>query len=70
MALMLAAEERGWVTCPMIGFDPSAWSKILGLSERYTPLMNIVIGKALAGNPPRKARLGTNDVLRFNKGDF
>jgi putative NAD(P)H nitroreductase len=67
---MLAAEERGWVTCPMIGFDPSAWSKILGLSERYTPLMNIVIGKAAAGNPPRKGRLGTADVLRFNKGDF
>lgn len=70
MALMLAAEERGWVSCPMIGFDPKAFGEILGLTEQYAPLMIVVVGKPAAGNMPRKARLSPAEVLRFNKGNF
>jgi len=70
MALMLAAEDRGWVTCPMIGFDAKAFGEILGLTEQYTALLTIVVGKPAAGNMPRKARLATADVLRFNAGNF
>ncbi|GDX78458.1 putative NAD(P)H nitroreductase YodC [Deltaproteobacteria bacterium] len=70
MALMLAAEERGWASCPMISFNPAAFSEILGISERYVPLMVVVVGKGLAANPPRKQRLAASDVLRFNGAGF
>lgn len=70
MALMLAAEERGWVSCPMIGFDAKAFAEVLGLDENHSPMMVVVIGKAAAGNMPRKQRLTPNEVLRFNQGKF
>lgn len=70
MALMLAAEERGWASCPMIGFDPTAFSTILSISERYVPLMVVAVGKPVAANPPRKPRLAPSEVLRFNGAGF
>ncbi len=70
MALMLAAEERGWVSCPMIGFDPAGVSALLGIPERYVPAMLVVVGKGLPGNGPRKSRLPVSTLLRVNSGDF
>ncbi len=70
MALMLAAEERGWVSGPMIGFDPAAFSEILGLDANHPPLMLVVVGKPAPGNIGRKPRLAPADVLRFNGGNF
>ncbi len=70
MALMLAAEERGWVSCPMIGFDPAGVSATLGIPERYVPAMIVVVGKGLPGNGPRKPRLAVGDLLRVNGADF
>jgi nitroreductase len=64
MALMLAAEERGWVSCPMIGYDPEAVSKILDLDADHPPLMVVVVGKPAAENMPRKPRLPASEVLR------
>jgi nitroreductase len=70
MALMLAAEERGWVSCPMVGFDPAGVSALCGIPERYVPLMLVVVGKGLPGNGPRKPRLPVAELLRVNRGDF
>jgi nitroreductase len=70
MALMLAAEERGWASCPMIGFDRVQFSQILGLDARYEPLLVIVVGRAAEGNPPRKPRLPPEAVLRFDVEPF
>jgi nitroreductase len=70
MALMLAAEERGWATCPMIGFDRAKFSTILGLDARHEPLMVVVVGRPAEDNPPRKPRLSPADVLRFNADPF
>lgn len=70
MALMLAAEERGWASCPMIGFDRAQFSEILRLDARYEPLMVVVVGRAAEGNPPRKPRLPPEAVLRFDADPF
>ncbi len=69
MALMLAAEERGWASCPMIGFDPNAYRSILGHDERYVALMVVAVGKP-SGPGARKQRLPVEAVLRVNGGDF
>lgn len=44
MALMLAAEEEGLGSCPMIGFDPDAVSGLLGLDEDHPPLLMVTLG--------------------------
>jgi len=45
MLFMLAAKEKGWDTCPMIGFDPEAVRQILSIPDHYVPAMMITIGK-------------------------
>ncbi|UNK17175.1 nitroreductase family protein [Paenibacillus sp. N3/727] len=45
MQFMLIAKERGWDTCPMIGFDPEAIWQTLQIPERYVPVMLITLGK-------------------------
>ena len=44
MTLMFGAVNRGWDTCPMIGFDPEAVSKILKLDEFHIPVMLLTFG--------------------------
>lgn len=63
MALMLVATEQGLASGPMIGFDPEALRKQFNISERYVPVMMIAVGKAAAGNWPRKPRLTPAEVL-------
>lgn len=63
MSLMLAAEEKGWVTGPMIGFDADKLKSTFKIDERYLPTMLITVGYAAAGNWPRKPRLTTHEVL-------
>lgn len=62
MALMLAAQSRGWSSCPMIGFDPVKVSEVLGLDEQLVPLMLVAVGKG-AGEQRRKPRLPASAVL-------
>lgn len=45
MLFMLAAKDKGWDTCPMIGFDSQAVQEILNIPDRYMPVMMITIGK-------------------------
>ena len=68
MTLMIAAQARGYVTGPMIGFDPEQVKKIFGISDRYVPVMLITLGHAAPGNGMRKPRLGVDEVLAFNQG--
>jgi putative NAD(P)H nitroreductase len=46
MIFMLAAKDKGWDTCPMIGFDPEAVKNLLNISDKYVPVLLITIGKA------------------------
>ncbi|ANF96106.1 nitroreductase family protein [Paenibacillus bovis] len=50
MTFMLAAKDKGWDTCPMIGFDPAAVQHMLDIPERYIPAMMITIGKEDTGS--------------------
>lgn len=68
MTLMIAAQARGYVTGPMIGFDPEQVKKAFDIPDRYVPVMLVTLGHAAPGNWPRKPRLSLDDVLAFNKG--
>ncbi|MGX1263237.1 putative NAD(P)H nitroreductase [Rossellomorea marisflavi] len=45
MVFMLAAKEKGWDTCPMIGFDPEKVKEILNIDDQYEVVMMISVGK-------------------------
>ncbi|GAC1445955.1 MAG: nitroreductase family protein [Pyrinomonadaceae bacterium] len=68
MTLMLAAEAKGLVSGPMIGFDPEAVKREFNISDRYVPLMLIAVGYPASGNHPRKSRLSVDEILAFNDG--
>ena len=66
MALMLAATERGLASGPMIGFDTGALRREFNIGERYLPVMMIAVGRAAAGNWPRKPRLQPGEVAVYD----
>lgn len=68
MTLMLAAEAKGYVSGPMIGFDPEGVKQAFGIADRYVPVMLLTVGYAAEGNWPRKPRLGVDEVLKFESG--
>ncbi|MGE6632160.1 nitroreductase family protein [Bacillus sp. NPDC077027] len=45
MLFMLAAKNKGWDTCPMIGFDPEAMKKALQIDNDLVPVLLITLGK-------------------------
>jgi nitroreductase len=65
MTLMLAARNRGYVTCP-IGFNPDQVMEILGISDQYVPVMMLTVGRPVSGNGARRPRLPVDQVLAFN----
>lgn len=68
MTLMIAAEAKGLVTGPMIGFDPAGVKREFNIPDRYVPVMLLTVGYAAPGNWPRKPRLAVDEVLAFNEG--
>ena len=63
MALMLAADEMGLASCPMIGFDPDGVKNEFNLPKTAVPTMIIPVGYAIDGNWSRKPRLPVEQVL-------
>ena len=55
MNLMLTAQSLGYDSCPIIGFDPTQVSEVLGLDADHPPLMLVVVGK---GTKEPQTRLG------------
>lgn len=68
MTLMIAAQAKGLVSGPMIGFDPEGVKREFGISDRYVPVMLLTVGYPAAGNWPRKPRLTVEEVLAFDRG--
>ena len=68
MLLMVAAQARGYMTGPMIGFDPEGVRREFEISDRYVPVMLVTIGYPAPGNWPRKPRLNVDQVLAFDRG--
>ena len=67
LALMLAAEARGLASGPMIGFDQGGVRRVLGIPERYLPVLLLAVGFAAPGNLPRKPRMPVDEVLAFDR---
>lgn len=68
MTLMIAAEAKGLVSGPMIGFDPEGVKREFGIADRYLPVMLLTVGYSAPGNWPRKPRLAVDEVLAFGAG--
>lgn len=65
MTLMLAAIEMGFVSGPMIGFDPIGVAKEFNLNKTDVPVMLLPIGYEKGENWPQKPRKNVSDVLTF-----
>lgn len=65
MTLMLAAQGRGLVSGPMIGFDPVGVAKAFGLTDHDVPVMLVTVGRPGLGNWPQKPRKPVTEVLAF-----
>ncbi len=63
MTLMLAAQGKGLVSCPMIGYDPVGVSQSFGLSASEVPVMLITVGHPGQANWPHKPRKPVAQVL-------
>lgn len=69
MTLMYAAQDHGYATGPIIGFDPAAVSKEIGLGADEFPVMLVVIGKQVSQMRPRAMRFPLAKVVTFNTLD-
>src|SRR5690625_2754749 len=66
MLFMLAAKDKGWDTCPMIGFDPVAVRELLNIEEQYEIVMMIAVGKEnVANRHPRGYRKPVNEFVTY-----
>ncbi|RDW20048.1 nitroreductase family protein [Oceanobacillus arenosus] len=66
MMFMLAAKNKGWDTCPMIGYDSDEVKRILGITEQYEPVMMITIGKEkVESRRPRGYRKPVEEFITF-----
>ena len=66
MMFMLIAKDKGWDTCPMIGFDPDKISEIFNIPEKYEPVLLITIGKEDTKNQRlRGYRKNPNEFVTF-----
>ncbi len=63
MTLMLAARGLGYESCPMVGFDPEAVSKIIRLPSDHAISFMIAIGKSLQEPWPRGDRLSQDETV-------
>ena len=66
MTLMFGAVTRGWDTCPMIGFDPDAVSKILELDDSHIPVMLLTLGFRKEDPRPRSSRRAISEVVKMD----
>ena len=67
MNLMLAAQELGYDSCPMIGFDPAQVSEVVGLDADHPPLMLVVVGRAAQKAQPRLGLLSLEEQVSVNR---
>lgn len=67
MTIMLAAKGMGYDSCPMVGFDPDAVSKLINLPETHAISYMIAVGKETKPAWPRGERLPDSEVIIENR---
>lgn len=65
--IMLLAQELGYQSCPMDGFDFDAVAKIINLPADHTIAFMIALGKGIKDAWPRPGQLPLEDVLVSNR---
>ncbi len=63
MALMLAAKEMGYDSCPMDGFDFDAVGRLVNLPKDHVVTMFVAIGKGVKEPWPRGGQLSLEEVV-------
>ena len=66
MSFMLAAEEKGWNTSPMIGYDSKELRSTFSIPERYEDVLLIAIGKKVK-EPHQSYRYEVNEFTTWNE---
>ncbi|MGE4596656.1 MAG: nitroreductase family protein [Methylophilaceae bacterium] len=66
MNLMLVAQDLGYDTCPMDGFDFGKVAQLLKLPDDHTPALFVVVGKRLKDPWPRPGQLDLDEVVKQN----
>jgi nitroreductase len=66
MSIMLLAQEQGWYSCPMDGFDFDAVGKLINLPEGHVVSMMIAVGKRSQESFPRVGKIPLSEVLIEN----
>jgi nitroreductase len=61
--IMLMAQELGYQSCPMDGFDFGAVAEIINLPEDHTIAFMIAIGKSTKDAWPKPGQLSLDDVM-------
>jgi nitroreductase len=67
MTIMLMAEELGYQSCPMDGFDYEAVANIINLPENHTIAFMIAIGKGTRESWPKPGQLSLDEVMISNR---
>lgn len=67
MALMLAAKELGYDSCPMDGFDFDAVAKLIGLPDDHLISFMVAIGKGTQAAWPKPGQLSHEEVVIENR---
>ena len=68
-AIMLMAQELGYQTCPMDGFEFDAVANIINLPDDHTIAFMIAIGKGIKDSWPRPGQLDLDEVMVSNRFD-
>ena len=63
----VAAQELGYDSCPMDGFDFDAVSQLLNLPADHIPVMFVAVGKPLQAAFPRGGQLTLDEVMIRNR---
>jgi nitroreductase len=69
MTIMLMAQELGYQSCPMDGFDYDAVGNIINLPEDHTIAFMIAIGKGTKESWPKPGQLSLDEVMVSNRFD-
>ena len=67
MALMLAAKEMGYDSCPMDGFDFDAVGNLIKLPTDHVISFMLAVGKGVQEPWPRGGQLPLQDILITNR---
>lgn len=67
MALMLMAQEMGYDSCPMDGFDFEKVGDIINIPHDHEICLILTIGKALTDPHPKGGQLNIADVVLNNR---